>query len=406
MFRARIVRAGILFAIAAAGTISCGQTKFTQPNPKSDIVAVRGFERFLNSSQRESRELLIDGRVTNIEWDLTGNPSVVLLSATSGSGGNYYVLARSLWTINQFNQADGFYLLLEWPDRTQDRLQEPLVTSADVYSDLGDTLIHCQTDDTLLRESSWSRSSLQEDQVTIELYSDSLGSYPADVWRWGAETTDPVTPVNATEFVGAATDGDTLGATVHPGAGYLEDLYDVGAGPVRDTGNWTYEVTNHNPGSNVPLYLASKGTRDSRLNRARPTQYVLWRGGTNLGQPPTVAKPFVQCDINNPMREDDAGVRDKSWNPGDYVPAFLSSMPSESETDVIGKGEWLAGKWALEIRRDLIARPPDISGVQQPPRPDDVPMVPGRRYMMRITIFDGTTKSTSQSGLVPVYLRP
>ena len=396
MFRAGIVRAGILFAIAAAGTISCGETKLTKPNPKSDIVAIRAFEQFLNSSQRESRELLIDGRVTNIEWDLTGNPSVILLQ---GGGGNYYVLARSLWTLDKFGVPDGFYLLLEWPDRTENRLQEPLITSADVFSDLGDTLIHCQTDDTLLRESSWHRSTDQEDQVSIELYSDSLGSFPADVWRWGAETTDLVTPVNGTEFVGAQTTGDTLGATTHPGAGYLEDLYDMGGGPVRDIGNWTYIQTNHNPGSNVPLTIASKGIRDSRLNRAKPTQYVVWS---------YVAKPFTQCDINNPIREDDAGVRDKSWNPGDYVPSFRSSMPSQSQLDVIGKGAWLAGKWALEIRRDLVARqPPDTTGqVTGNPWPDDVQLVAGRRYLMRITIFDGATKTSSRSSLVPVYLRP
>ena len=46
MFRARIIRVGILFAIAAAGTTSCGKTKFTQPNPQTDVVAVQGFERF------------------------------------------------------------------------------------------------------------------------------------------------------------------------------------------------------------------------------------------------------------------------------------------------------------------------------------------------------------------------
>ncbi len=399
MFRAGIVRAGILIAIAAAGTISCGKSKLTQPNPKSDVVAVRGFERFLNSSQRESRELLIDGRVTNIEWDLTGNPSVILLQGGAGGGGNYYVLVRSLWTINQFNETDGFYLLLEWPDRTENRLQEPLITSADVLSDVGgDTLIHCQTNDTLIRESSWSRSSDQEDQVTIEMFSDSLGSFPADVWRWGAETTDLCTPVNGTEFVGANTTGDTLGATTHPGAGYFEDLYDMGGGPVRDVGNWTYILTNHNPGSNVPLFIVSKGTRDSRLNRAKPSQYVVWS---------YVEKPMGPCELNNPMREDDAGVRDKSWNPGDYVPSFRTSMPTGSQRDVIGKGAWLAGKWALEVRRDLIARqPPDSSQVQGDPWPDDVQLVPGRRYLMRITIYDGATKTSSRSSLIPVYLRP
>src|SRR5882672_4066399 len=405
MFRARFIRAGILFAIAAAGTTSCGQTKFTQPNLKTDVIAVRGFERFLNSAQRESRELLIDGRATNIEWDLTGTPSVILLEG-GGGGANYYVLVRSLWTINQFNEFDGFYLLLQWPDRTEDRLQEPLVTSADVLADNGDTLINCSTgNDALIRESSWSRSTRQEDQVWVELYSDSLGSYPADVWRWGAQTTDPCTPVNGTEFVGATQDGDTLGSTTHPGAGYLEDLYDAGGVPVRDAGDWTYIYDNHNPGSNVPLFLTSKGSRDSRLNRAKPTSYVLWRGGRfPVG---TVEKPLGPCEYYNPIREDDASVRDKTWNPGDYVPSFRLRLPTDSQLDVIGKGEWFMGKWALEIRRDLIARRPPV-GQQQvgDPWPDDLQLVPGHRYMMRITVYDGTAKTSSRSQLFPIYLRP
>ena len=93
---------------------------------------------------------------------------------------------------HKFGETDGFYLLLEWPDRIENRLEQPLVTSADVLSDTGDTLIDCSSD-ALIRESSWSRSPLKEDQLSIELFSDSLGSYPADVWRWGAETTDPCT---------------------------------------------------------------------------------------------------------------------------------------------------------------------------------------------------------------------
>lgn len=397
MFRARFIRAGILFAMAAAGTISCGETKFTQPNPKGDVVAVRAFERFLNSSQRESRELLIDSRVTNIEWDLTGNPSVILMQG-GGGGGSYYVLVRSLWTLNEFGGNEGFYLLLQWPDRTENRLEEPLVTSADVFSDLGDTLINCQQgDDTLVRESSWSRSTQQEDELFIELYSDSTASFPADVWRWGAETTDPVTPVNMAEFAGAA-DGDSLGSTSHPGAGFLEDLYDLGGGAVRDFGVWPYIEANHNPGSNVPLNIASKGFRDTRLNRGHPTEYVLWA---------RVDKPFGPCEIFNPIREDEAGVRDKSWNPGDYVPSFASSFPSESQLDVIGKGAWFEGKWALEIKRDLITRlPPVFPDPVGDPRPDDVQLVPGRRYMMRITIYDGASKMSSQSQLFPIYLRP
>jgi len=99
-------------------------------------------------------------------------------------------------------------------------------------------------------------------------------------------------------------------------------------------------------------------------------------------------------------------VRDKSWNPGDYVPAFSTSMPTESQRDVVGKGQWLAGKWALEIRRQLISRFPPV-GTQTvgDPRPDDVPLVPGRRYMMRISIYDGTTKRPAVAA-IPIYLRP
>ncbi len=398
MFPTKSIRAGILFAIAAASTLSCGETQFTEPNPKTDVVAVRTFEHYLTSPQRETRELLIDGRVTDIEWNVTGDPSIVLLEGQAG-GGNYYVSIRSLWTTGPppLQIPNAIYFLVQWPDGTQDLLQEPLVTSADVYSDDGLKLIDCATSDALIRESSWSRSTLQEDQVTLEIFSDSVGSYPADVWRWGAGTTDPVTPVNCAEFVGACQDGDSLGSTTHPTAGYMEDLYDLGGGPVRDQGDWTYKRTNHNPGSNVPLRIADKGTRDTRLNRAKPTAYVLWD---------TVAKNFGRCDSLNPIRLDDASVRDKSWNPGDYVPSFRAAFPTLSQRDVIARGSWLTGKWGVEIRRDLIARPPAPSDTLTTPWPDDVQLVPGRRYMLRVTIFDGATKSSSRSALIPLYLRP
>jgi hypothetical protein len=286
---------------------------------------------------------------------------------------------------------------LQWPDRTENRLEHPLVTSADVISDAGDSLIDCSTDNALVRESSWSRSPDREDQVTIDFYSDSLGSYPADVWRWGAETTDPATPVNPTEFTGAPLTGEDYGSTYHPGAGWLEDLYDTGGGAVRDAGHYTYEDSNTLPGSNVPLFIASKGTRDVRLNRGKPTEFVLWK---------YTAKPMGPCEVDNPIRLDNAGERDKTWNPGDYVPSFQLSLPdsTSSQADVIGKGLWQDGKWALEIRRDLVTRKLG-GGIAEPPWTDDVQMTPGRTYAMRITIFDGTTGATSRSGLIPISLK-
>jgi hypothetical protein len=400
MLHVKWLRAGILFAVAATGSISCGETTMTVPNPQSGLVAVPALEQFLNSAQQESRELLIDGRVTNIEWDIAGNPSIILLDG-DGVGANYYVSVRSIWTKNRFGENDGFFLLLQWPDRTENRLEHPLVTSADVLSDTGDTLIYCATNDALVNEAYWTRSPAEEDEVTIEFFSDSLGSYPADVWRWGAETTDPATPVSDTEFTGAGLDGDNYGSTYHPGAGWLEDLYDTGASPVRDLGSWTYMNSNTLAGSNVPLFIASKGTRDTRLNRAKPIEYVLWK---------SVEKPMDRCEYENPIRLDNAGEKDKTWNPGDYVPSFRLSLPDSvtSQADVIGKGLWFEGKWALEIRRDLVTRSivPLPGGIPQPPWTDDIQMMPGRTYSMRISIFDGTTGATSRSGLIPIYLRP
>jgi hypothetical protein len=417
MLHVKWLRAGILFAIAAAGSISCGETSPTVPNPKTGVIAVPASEQFLNSAQQESRELLIDGRVTNIEWDIAGNPSIILVQGDN-PGSNYYVSVRSVWTKDRFGAYDGFLLLLQWADRTENRLEHPLICHANALADapdtvinapgdttfiaIGDTLTDCHTgDNTLVRESSWSRSPAKEDQVTIDFYSDSLGSYPADVWRWGAETTDPATPVNETEFTNAGVDGDNYGSTYHPGAGWLEDSYDTGSGPIRDAGHYTYEDSNTLPGSNVPRFIASKGTRDTRLNRAKPVEFVLWK---------SVAKPMGPCEVDNPIRLDNAGERDKTWNPEDYVPSFLLSLPDSttSQADVIGKGAWTDGKWALEIRRDLVTR--SIvklpGGILLPPWTDDVQMTPGRTYSMRISIFDGTTGATSRSGLIPVYLRP
>ena len=421
MLHVKWLRAGVLFAVAAAGTISCGENTMTVPNSQNGVISVPATEQFLNSAQQESRELLIDGRMTNIEWDITGNPAVVLVQG-DGVGGNYYVTVQSLWTRDRFGATDGFFLLLQWPDRTENRLEHPLVTTANVLADVadtlfntnpagntdtlfiapGDTLINCSTGSTaLVDEANWSRSPAEEDEITIEFFSDSLGSYPADVWRWGAETTDPATPVNATEFTGAALDGDNYGSTYHPGAGWLEDLYDIGGGPVRDAGAWTYVTENSSSGSNVPFFIASKGTRDTRLNRAKPIEYVLWR---------SVDKPIGPCEYENPIRLDNAGERDKTWNPGDYVPSFCLSLPdsTSSQADVIGKGAWIDGKWGLEIRRDLVTRSIilDPGGIPKPPWTDDVQMTPGRTYSMRITIFDGTSGAISRSGLIPIYLRP
>jgi hypothetical protein len=383
--------------VLAATGLSCGENQPTEPNPVSDITAVKGNEQFLNSPQQESRELLIDGRVTDIEWAITGDASVIRMQNEAGErGGAYYLSVRSLWTINRFNQPDGILFLLQWPDPTENRLHMPLVTTADVVADNGDTLIDCTTGNTdLVNPANWTiNRNIQEDEVTIELFSTQAGGYPKDVWRWGANTTDPANPVNGTEF--GAAGPDSVRSTQHPGGSYMEDFYDNGSGPVRDAGNYSYMLANHDSTDYVPLKLASKNPREVRFNRGKPIFNVIWE---------SVAKDFGPCEIINPVRLDDASQIDKTWNPGDYQPSFRMVLPTESQADVVARGAWNMGKWALEIRRDLIARVvPD--SVQSAPRLDDIQLVPGQHYAVRFTVVDGTTKARSVSDLIPIYLRP
>ena len=397
----KLVRTGILCAVLAATGLSCGENQPTVPDPISDITAVKGNEQFLNSPQEESRELLIDGRVTDIEWAITGDASVVRMQNEAGEhGGTYYLSVRSLWTVDRFNRPSGILFLLQWPDPTENRLQMPLVTTADVVADNGDTLIDCTTGNTdLVNPANWTiNRNIQEDEVTIEIFSTPTGGYPKDIWRWGANTTDPANPVSATEFQNAANDGDNVGSTEHPGGAYMEDLYDTGSGPVRDVGHWTYELANHDSTDYVPLKIASKGSRDSRLNRGKPMFNVIWD---------KVSKDFSACEIINPIRLDDASEADKTWNPGDYQPSFRSTLPDSSQADVVARGSWAMGKWALEIRRLLVARARDKGNdIPGDLRLDDVQLVPGQRYAVRFTIVDGTTKARSVSDLIPIYLRP
>ncbi|MBI4364029.1 MAG: hypothetical protein HY568_01235 [Candidatus Latescibacteria bacterium] len=386
--------------------MSCGTKAPTQPGLDQSIVASAGPERFLSSPQGEARELLLDGRATDIEWNIAGSPAYVLLrGADGGGGGDFYVAVRTLWSYDpRFGDLKAFYLLLQWPDRSADYQDRPIVNdSIDILDDSGNLLVDCRAgNDALVRPRSWHRSPIEEDQVVIEIFSDSLGSYPADNWRWGAGTTDPIIPSSPVEFLGAITDGDTLGATVHPAAGFADDRWDLGGGPVDDVGRKGYfDNFTLFPDGIVPNFIASKGTRDTRLNRAKPTAYTIWS---------YVAKPLTSCDSLNPARVDDSGIRDKTWNPGDIVPSRQLIFPSLSQLDVLARGSWADAKWELEIRRNLRTyfKPPGSENdpSQWVPWSDDLVLEPGRRYMMRITVFDGSSTRGSRSALLPLYLRP
>jgi hypothetical protein len=60
----------------------------------------------------------------------------------------------------------------------------------------------------------------------------------------------------------------------------------------------------------------------------------------------------------------------------------------------------------LELRRELITRPPDVLGTPQDPRPDDVQLQEGRRYLVRFTIYNASKDLYSRTELLPLYLQP
>ena len=399
MSRARLLRAGVLFVALPLLVLSCaGERKPTEPEKlATEITAVPVYDAFYSPIPilTVAREILIDSRATQIEWDAAGVGNFVLMSGRGGGGGGeFYANVRAEWTRDVFEAPVAFHLLVQWPDLTENRLDHPIVNdSIDVYDDEGNRLFDCTTDDRVIRPMSWHRGDDEEDQLIVEIFQQTSGGYPADNWRWGAGTTDPATPVSIVDFPGA--DNDVIGSNDHPLAGFLEDRHDVGLGPASDPPRLTYEPNyTAYPNGVVPRYVASKGTRDARLNRAKPIAYTVWRN---------VAQPLTQCTLENPIRLDDAGQRDKTWNPGDYVPGWIIGFPlpdssrslNVSSADVIGRGAWLEGKWSLEVRRKL------NTGFA-----DDIRLEPGKTYGIRITARDGQTHRSSRSAVLPLVLRP
>ena len=401
MFRSNFVSGGILCVLLAALTLSCGETSPTQPDPPNRIVAVSASEVFANSPQLESRELLIDGRSTDIEWNLTGAPVLLLLKGNVGTGGDYYASVRAYWSYDPFNgDSVALYLLVQWADRGPDRLEQPFVTSVDWQDDDNHSLVNCGTSDPLRDEANWHRNlDLHEDQIEVEIYSDQNGALPADRWRWGAAMTDPVTPVPPAEFTNTDST-EIFQSTLHPSAGWSEDYYNSGGGFVLDAGRLTHE-DNFIPGSNIPLFVAGKGGRDVRLNRGKPAALLIWK---------YVSRRFAEdpCDSLNPIRVDDASARQKTWNPGDYVQYYRSQMPNGSQADVVTRGGWDTGKWAVEFRRMLIARTRDSEGRILPNsvHPDDVPLYTGHTYGFRLRVYSHSKTEYSESPLVPLYIKP
>src|SRR5712664_1458082 len=131
------IRAGILFAVLPCFAISCGTKTATQPGLDEAVRSVPAPEEFLTSTQQERREILVDGRATPIEWNVTGAPNFVLMHGFGG-GGDFILGVRSLWSYDRFGASKAIYFLLQWPDPTQSVLDRPIINdSIDVFDDNG-----------------------------------------------------------------------------------------------------------------------------------------------------------------------------------------------------------------------------------------------------------------------------
>jgi hypothetical protein len=170
----------------------------------------------------------------------------------------------------------------------------------------------------------------------------------------------------------------------------------ISSGWVRDFGTLSY-ADNVLPGSDVPLLIAGKGTRDIRLNRGKPVPLIIWK---------YVADSLSTCDSLNPIRVDDPTSRQKTWNPGDYTPPYLIGLPTGSQADVVAKGGWDGGKWALELRRLLESRNPDVGSVRGAPHNDDLELHSGHTYGIRIRIYNASKTRSSVSAILPLYIKP
>ena len=178
MLRSGKIRTGILCAVLACSTLSCGTKTATQPGLSQSLTAVSTTEEFLTSAQQEHRELLVDGRATPVEWNASGSPDFVLMQGVNG-GGDFLLSLRSLWSYDRFGAPVGIYFLLQWPDPSQSVLYKPIVNdSVDIYDDNGNPAFDGVSDPRLTRPTSWHRGTSEEDQVVIEIFSDSLGSFP------------------------------------------------------------------------------------------------------------------------------------------------------------------------------------------------------------------------------------
>src|SRR6185503_1296578 len=143
MPRRWMIRVGILFAVLPWFATSCGTKTATQPGLDEVVTAVPAPEQYQNSAQQERRELLVDGRPTPIEWNVSGEPTYLLMHGIGG-GGDFLLAVRSLWTYDRFGNPQAIYFLLQWSDQTPSFLEHPIVNDAvRIFDDQGNQIYDC-----------------------------------------------------------------------------------------------------------------------------------------------------------------------------------------------------------------------------------------------------------------------
>jgi hypothetical protein len=123
------------------------------------------------------------------------------------------------------------------------------------------------------------------------------------------------------------------------------------------------------------------------MNNAVPMTY-LWRE-----RPTTPVPAFSARDTLNESIQPE----NRKWAPGDVVPGYILTYPSDSRADIRGKATYDAdlGIWTLELARRLVTSDPDHDVVFDP--------ASGAAYAFSVAVFDASTRN--HWGTEPVLLQ-
>lgn len=413
--------AGMFGAGLAMAWAGCSEEVPSEPMASETNVIVAFYQ---SEESFEEAKICLDGEQLDLEWGSEFTPerpfTHVRLSAQEGLGNPgppRYLSMKAVYTDTDL------YLLLRWPDTTEDTykdifiyqgpdLSDPIVREASVGgTTVLDTLERLGCEDSLVTAVWWKQVG-DDDKIAIawELWP-SVGSaglfvdvgcqacchgdvVPVfghmdkgrlDMWVWLAGRTDPIRrifcelddPDDATQGI----------------PGYLDDCYlDALGGITPDVGDPGY-MPNFIEGMGMPRWIyrrdddpffepadpdlaRNESGELGKPNNRLPFEY-LWREEKDI-----YYLPLAPCDTLNDTKTPDA----EKWEPGDVVAGYMLTYPSESRADVRGKGLFGEdlGIWTLELSRPL-----DTEHEQA----DDVIFEPeaGKQYCFTISVFDAST---------------